>query len=37
MSIDGATAVVYPVGDPLHHQVEGPHHPTDPPQPTNDA
>ena len=37
MSIDGATAVVYPVGDPLHHQLNAPEQPqkpepTDPPQ-----
>ncbi len=37
MSIDGATAVVYPVGDPLHHQLDNPEstpnpNPTDPPQ-----
>ena len=37
MSIDGATAVVYPVGDPLHHQLGSPEqtpnpNPTDPPQ-----
>jgi membrane protein implicated in regulation of membrane protease activity len=34
MSIDGATAVVYPVSDPLHHQLGGtePPKPNDPPQ-----
>jgi membrane protein implicated in regulation of membrane protease activity len=37
MSIDGATAVVYPVGEPLHHDLDLPEptqnpHPTDPPQ-----
>jgi membrane protein implicated in regulation of membrane protease activity len=34
MSIDGATAVVYPVGEPLHHQLdksEPPKDPNDPP------
>ncbi|MGW7685937.1 NfeD family protein [Kribbella sp. NPDC054772] len=34
MSIDGATAVVYPVAEPLHHQLDtDPPNPTDPPQP----
>jgi membrane protein implicated in regulation of membrane protease activity len=33
MAIDGATAVVYPVGDPLHHQLNNPEsNPNDPPQ-----
>ena len=41
MSIDGATAVVYPVGEPLHHHLDNPEpapnqtpnpKPTDPPQ-----
>jgi membrane protein implicated in regulation of membrane protease activity len=34
MSIDGATAVVYPVGEPLHHQLDAtePQKPNDPPQ-----
>jgi membrane protein implicated in regulation of membrane protease activity len=34
MSIDGATAVVYPVSDPLHHQLGNtePPKPSDPPQ-----
>jgi membrane protein implicated in regulation of membrane protease activity len=34
MSIDGATAVVYPVGEPLHHQLDAtePPKPNDPPQ-----
>ena len=34
MSIDGATAVVYPVSDPLHHQLgtSEPPKPQDPPQ-----
>ncbi|HET6739936.1 MAG TPA: NfeD family protein [Kribbella sp.] len=34
MKIDGATAVVYPVSDPLHHELEGtePPKPQDPPQ-----
>jgi membrane protein implicated in regulation of membrane protease activity len=37
MQIDGATAVVYPVGEPLHHQLDTPQptqdpKPTDPPQ-----
>ena len=32
MSIDGATAVVYPVGEPLHHQLNSPE-PTDRPEP----
>lgn len=34
MSIDGATAVVYPVSDPLHHQLGAsePPKPQDPPQ-----
>ena len=33
MSIDGATAVVYPVSDPLHHELNAPEpKPTDPPQ-----
>jgi membrane protein implicated in regulation of membrane protease activity len=32
MSIDGATAVVYPVGDPLYHQLNNPEsNPSDPP------
>jgi len=41
MSIDGATAVVYPIGEPLHHELNLPEptdnpapnpNPTDPPQ-----
>jgi membrane protein implicated in regulation of membrane protease activity len=36
MAIDGPTAVVYPVSDPLHHQLNNPEtpnpNPTDPPQ-----
>jgi hypothetical protein len=37
MAIDGATAVVYPVGEPLHHELNKPEqtpnpNPTDPPQ-----
>jgi len=37
MAIDGASAVVYPVGDPLQHQLDNPQpatdpKPTDPPQ-----
>jgi membrane protein implicated in regulation of membrane protease activity len=37
MQIDGATAVVYPVGEPLHHRLDLPEptqdpKPTDPPQ-----
>jgi membrane protein implicated in regulation of membrane protease activity len=34
MSIDGATAVVYPVSDPLHHQLGMPE-PTQDPKPTD--
>jgi len=36
MAIDGPTVVVYPVSDPLHHQLNNPEtpnpNPTDPPQ-----